>query len=209
MDVKSELIDAQLEIIGEDGTILFDKEESNADFITGKVYFNGDTKEIIVGDGAAFARFKSNSQHAVGDVKTSMLTELQFQVEVDDPTWVLADGRDLDLDPETIDSQYKTVTGSAIIPDLRGVFLRGKNNGRSTATGNPTDVPLGTHQSDHNKAHTHSYTAAFTNSQADGGTAVVIVSTGTGSNTGGDSSGGGAETRVRSVTINHFIKVNR
>lgn len=78
----------------------------------------------------------------VGDVKTSILTEAQFQT-VHGTEWILMDGRDV------TGSAYHTLTANTTVPDGRGIFLRGKNNGRSTAEGNPSgEVSMGTNQAD-------------------------------------------------------------
>jgi len=209
MDVKSELLDAQLEIIGEEDTALYDKEEQDADMITGKIYFNGDTKEILVGTETEFARFKSNSQHLVGDVKTSMLTETEFQTASGDPTWVLADGRDLDLIPATADSLWKSLKGTPIIPDMRGMFLRGKNYARGDAYANPAgDQAISTQNQDHNKAHTHTYTYSPVTSHADLNFYSGTRDTDTTATSGPDSSGAGPESRPKNIIVNYFIKIN-
>lgn len=65
-------------------------------------------------------------------------------------TWVLADGRDV------TGSGFHATFGATHIPDLRGVFVRGKNFGRPLADGNPDgDVSCGTYQADDNKTHYH------------------------------------------------------
>lgn len=199
MDVKGELIDAQLQMVET-------ADEVNADKILSKTYFNTETQEILVGTGSDFARFKSNSQHMVGDVKVSMLSEAQFLVaNGGDVTWVLADGRDLDNFPETANSKYKDITGSSVIPDLRGMFLRGKNNGRADGNENPDgDLNLGTYQADEFKSHTHSYDRAnnFSGLLVGSSPAGFIVQ---GTTTGAS---GGNETRAKNVTVNYYIKIN-
>lgn len=60
----------------------------------------------------------------VGSIQDSVLTEAQFQSETG-TNWILADGRNV------AGSRYSTVTGFTNVPDLRGVFRRGKNNGRA------------------------------------------------------------------------------
>lgn len=63
-------------------------------------------------------------QGRVGDVIHSMLTEEQFLLE-NGAGWVLADGRSV------AGTKYAAITGNSTIPDMRGQFLRGKNNNRS------------------------------------------------------------------------------
>jgi len=200
MDVKSELIDAQLQMLDT-------ADESSADKITSKVYYNKETKEILVGDETDFKRFKSNSQHIVGDIKTSIFTEAQFQAVSGDPTWVLADGRDLSvINPG---SDYEAITGETILPDLRGVFLRGKNNGRADGNENPDgDSTLGTFQDDELQAHTHSTPhratsgSPFVPNHVGQGFGPVDVGSVESTSTGGN------ETRPKNVTVNYFIKIN-
>ena len=132
----------------------------------------------------------------IGDIVQSMLTEVQFQAERDG-TWVLADGRSVSGD------QYETITGNANIPDLRGKFLRGKNNGTSTTEGNASgEVALGTPQTDELRSHSHTY---FKHNITGGGGGPAVNQGGSNINT---SATGGAETRPKNVTVNYFIKIN-
>ena len=65
--------------------------------------------------------------------------------------WVLADGRSV------TGSAYATITGTTAIPDMRGLFLRGKNNGRTDGNKNPDgDLGLGAIQGDQIVSHVHS-----------------------------------------------------
>jgi hypothetical protein len=181
------------------------QQEDDADGIVGKVYYRTDTREVLVGTDGEFARFKSNSQHLVGDIKTSMLTPAEFVTVTGDDTWVLADGRDLDNAPETTDSKYKEVKGTSIVPDLRGMFLRGKNNGRSDGNENPDgDLALGTYQADEFKEHNHSY------DRANNFSGLLVGSSPTGFIVQGTTTGnaGGNETRAKNVTVNFYIKIN-
>ncbi len=151
---------------------------------------------------------------AIGDIKASMLTEAQLN----DSDWVLMDGRPV---PE---SAYETLTGNANVPDVRGQFLRGFDNGSGIDAGRT----FGSTQTDSTKvpntgfttasagSHTHSsnaYRSGTSNSNAtrlqgwgtsDSGT-YTIGSAGahTHAVTGGDS-----ETRPTNVAVNYFIKVN-
>lgn len=79
------------------------------------------------------------AEKPVGTVLNSMLTEAQFQTEYG-LTWVLADGQSV------AGSKYQTITGNANIPDLRGRFLRGKNNGRGTGSNPDGEFALGQEQ---------------------------------------------------------------
>ena len=83
----------------------------------------------------------------IGTIIHSMLTETQIQL-VYGKSWVLMDGRNV------AGSSYAAITGNIIIPDARGLFLRGKNNGGSY---NPDgDLALGTYSADKYASHSHS-----------------------------------------------------
>jgi len=157
----------------------------------------------------------------VGDVVQSMLTEAQFQAERDG-TWVLADGRSVS------GSKYETITGNANIPDMRGQFLRGKNNSRSDGQENPDgDVAVGTQTGDGIR----NITGYFQSSVFEGGNSKIArsgVFNSNGSNWNSFFSGGGggsntgtrynfdtsavvptaADNRPKNVTVNIFIKIN-
>jgi len=142
----------------------------------------------------------------IGDIVHSMLTEAQFQAERDG-TWVLADGRSVTGDG------YETITGNTNIPDLRGKFLRGKNNGTSTTEGNTSgEVNLGTPQTDAFQGHQHRFDSQPFADASGGGAGNFgnipkdtfgIVSDGV-NGTPRTSS----ETRPKNVTVNYFIKIN-
>src|ERR1700761_330867 len=77
----------------------------------------------------------------VGSIVDSLLTEAQFQAQLGNPnpaTWILADGRNV------AGSTYTDITGNSNIPDFRGLFRRGKNNGRADGFQNPDgEIGLG------------------------------------------------------------------
>jgi hypothetical protein len=148
----------------------------------------------------------------VGMFVESMLTESQFQA-LNGTSWILADGRSV------AGSKYATVTGLTIAPDARGLVLRGKNNGRSTATGDPTERVLGSYQGDGYRAHSHPN--QFGDSMlgkriiVDGislGTSVAVSGgpqSGQMANMGaGDVGANASETRMRNLAVNIFIKIN-
>ena len=146
----------------------------------------------------------------IGDVKTSMLTEAQFQ-ELHGVTWVLMDGRSVS------GSDYETMTGNSAIPDARGQFLRGKNNGRSDGNQDPAgERSLGSFQNDQMQGHRHS-SVTGNNTIAGGNYTVGLNSFGTTSNLVTDpitdgvngTPRTGLETRSKNVAINYFIKINR
>lgn len=141
----------------------------------------------------------------IGSKVDSLLTETQFQ-DIAGAGWVLMDGRNIAT------SSLALLTGITVLPDARGVFVRGKNNGRSGSTGNPDgDVALGTSQSDAFASHTHTLTAqdqiASYNGPGRGNgndgddyeTKVISISA---------DAAGGNETRPRNITMNTFIRIN-
>lgn len=142
-------------------------------------------------------------QGKVGDIIHSMLTEEQFIAE-NGAGWVLADGRDV------TGSKYDTLILGGLggnIPDMRGQFLRGKNNGRIDGNENPDgDVALGVYTTDKFKSHDHNLQNH-----------AVVTETGSGSVGGISSSGnnylyrtsfsGDNETAPKNITVNIFIKI--
>jgi hypothetical protein len=147
----------------------------------------------------------------VGDIVSSMLADNEFQTQRVSTEWVLADGRSV------VGSLYAKVTGNTNIPDLRGVFLRGKNNlmPDESAGRNPAgDLPLGQYQPDALAAHQHDFKYGFKQDDA-----AILDRIQGGSNTpytvGSDSGekteiqpNASEETRPRNVTANYFIKIN-
>jgi hypothetical protein len=181
----------------------------------------------------------SGDKNPVGMIAHSMLTVAQFQ-SLNGTSWVLADGSNV------AGSIYATLTGSSTVPDLRGMVLRGKNNGRSDGSQNPDgDSALGAAQGHATAKNgialsdpTHTHTQGSHQHQifsltgnydaaggwaADGGSYGHVGSTAsvygiynsgfaapaiTGAGTGITLGAGDNETRMRNVTVNHFIKIN-
>lgn len=160
------------------------------------------------------------SGSSLGDIRQSLLTEAQFQ-SINGTGWVLLDGRSIS------GSALASLTGMTTLPDARGVVLRGKNNGRSTATGNPDgDLALGAAQVDQNLAHGHEITS---DAHTGGGNEVLPAAFNQGYPTNGlgprsfvanvgprnipygrllASSVGGNEARMRNITVNTFTRIN-
>jgi hypothetical protein len=154
----------------------------------------------------------------VGTVVYSMLNAATFSSQqAAGQTWILADGRSI----AGLNLSYETLTSSSAIPNLLGVFVRGKNNGRSDGNQNPDgDLPLGQFTADRFQSHdhgggNHSHNTSTQNGAAPdfGGIIVRIPGSGT-FDSATSSSGaiinaqGGAETSPKSVTMNPFIRVN-
>lgn len=147
------------------------------------------------------ATLQEKSLVPVGTVVASMLSEAQFGTVIPDATrWALADGRSV------AGSTYATITGSSTVPDLRGVFLRGKNNGRADAKQNPDgELALGAYQADDFKSHQHGLSSFGNVTLMNAGSSLGTYIQSGSSNTAAT---GGVETRARNVTINYFIKIN-
>jgi hypothetical protein len=110
--------------------------------------------------------------------------------------WVLADGR-------TSTTEYFQATGKANVPDLRGQFLRGMNEGRSDGRQDPegSGREAGSYQADTLKSHSHLENLASGNGGIhSGGSYGVINQVQTGKT-------GGAETRPRNMTVYWYVKV--
>lgn len=148
----------------------------------------------------------------LGDVKYSILSEAEFQ-NVNGLGWVLMKGQNkVNLgiggsEPSVFD--YFATTDNAslnFLPDGRGLFLRGKNNGRADGAQNPDgENLLGTYQTDMFKSHTH-LGAVYSdqNWYTTGPGASSGVSHGTPTQPTG-----GNETRSKNITVNTFVKVKR
>lgn len=163
-----------------------------------------------------------DSMGAIGSFMESMLSEVDFQA-LYGSGWIIADNRNVS------GSKYHTITTNTTVPDARGLVLRGKNNGRSTATGNTGgDLALGNTQTDSFKSHNHGGGSHTHNIQpfisantvfgggssgtewrsdtpsathpTNGPNSTVIA-------TEGDTTNGG-ETRMRNLTVNIFIRIN-
>lgn len=148
----------------------------------------------------------TTQEGTVGQIRTALLTESQFQLE-NGMGWILADGRNV------AGSRFSTLFGANTVPDLRGVALRGKNNGRSDGKENlAADRALGEFEADQMQGHKHSQSPA----QGYGGAGT----NGVGGNYVGAATGDpvtdgtngpprtGQETRMKNVTVNFFVKVN-
>jgi hypothetical protein len=172
---------------------------------------------------------------SVGDIIQSMLSEEQFVAE-NGLGWVLADGRDV------TGSKYATmmasnptpVQSSNNVPDLRGRFLRGRNNGRSSGANPDGEFNLGQEQGNKTRnpglTYADSYFYSIENqypASAPTGITTTVPRNGTsgwhygGNGTGPPArnrfrnllstqpvSGGQNETAPDNTTVNYFIKVD-
>ena len=87
----------------------------------------------------------------LGCIEASVLPDDQFQ-KVNGAEWVLCKGQDIK------GSRLSQFTGQTTVPDLRGVFLRGKRNNREIK--DVLEIELGTYSPDTVGAHTHTYVVA-------------------------------------------------
>lgn len=160
--------------------------------------------------------------NGVGHIMTSVLDTSEFYSRFNrgDELWVLADGR-IAL-PGTAYRTYLdrvAPNSNGQTPDLRGIFLRGKNYDRDVTKGNPNgDKGLGHYAFDSFKEHDHGINKAngtlewYVRQQ--GGTHAVPPSgadghlAGTSNTNYSISPSGGDETRPRNVTVNYFLRIN-
>lgn len=156
-----------------------------------------------------------SSSAAVGSIQASLLTEAEFQ-SIFGTGWVLARGQSVS------GSKYTSLTGVSSVPDLRGQFLRGKNNGRSDGNQDPggeRNLRDGVIQQDQYQGHTHSTGSTISGA---GGGLVYLQPPGLSNNqvsgyvtkgnfadeVGNGTPRTGNETRPRNVTVNYFIRIN-
>lgn len=163
-------------------------------------------------------RFEKGNQMPIGTSIQSMLTEAQFQA-ANGSGWILADGRSVS------GSRYATLTGNSTVPDCRGEFIRGLDNGRGVDSGrvkgsaqaNAT-APNGL-ATVNGGAHIHSAAGYNSNASAGNGTYPASMNSHSATNmsisnmvdSGGTHSHsitGDSETRPRNIAMNIFIKIN-
>ena len=147
----------------------------------------------------------------VGTVRISMLDEGTFR-KINGRGWVLADGRCVSTKCNANeDSDYFKLTMREKIPDMRGKFLRAKNNKitskdcpeeDSSCFDSAGERALGSYQKDTFEEHNHSIPARF--KLSDGSNLGTYTQTGS-SATGNT---GGKETRPKNIAVNFFIKIN-
>ena len=154
----------------------------------------------------------------VGSIVPSMLNENQFKAQVGDPStfssssskWTLADGRAIS------GSTYSTVASQPNAPDLRGMFLRGLNAGRSDGNQDPEggSRTIGNYQADQVRSHNHN-NGSFDRLMIANG---LYTTNGAVDNTGPPevnlftsatiNAFGGTETRPRNIAVNYYIRIN-
>lgn len=164
----------------------------------------------------------SGGESTVGLIHASILPPQAFAVEVSDPEqydptitkWVLADGRDI------TGSRLADITADPLVPDLRGMFLRGLNVGRDDGLEDPDGATResGDLQEDQFQGHGHQHDMASGIANYPPGTLAGTYGTGVMSpNTRvldpislqkfGDAKFG-RETRPKNVAVYYYIKIN-
>lgn len=160
----------------------------------------------------------------VGDIKQSVLSETEFKSllsPAEQLKWALADGRNV------AGSVYATTTGRNTIPDLRGAYLRmaGLNNTNAAWNGgslngyqeDTTARPDNAFRTDSQGSHTHTLDRmmggnagewASTNFASGNGDKNQAGTRAAGNHTHSIVSGGDAETRPKTYSVNYFIKIN-
>ncbi|WP_416443445.1 hypothetical protein ACH3O9_00915 [Leeuwenhoekiella sp. A16] len=145
---------------------------------------------------------------ALGDVKYSILPLKNFQYE-NGNCWILMDSIDRrEAQRFRLFQRYKIDT----IPDARGVFLRGMNEGRNSNTGDVWgNREIGNYQIDTFQVHKHNIDNIETiiwahTTHGNQAKNMVIGSFGQQKET--YNSPGGRETRPRNICLYTYIKVN-
>ena len=101
----------------------------------------------------------------IGTIIASMLSPEQFYIEYGQDKWRLADGSRIE------EAAYIKIAKSNKLPDLRGMFLRGINNGRDDDFADPIgDRKPGSTQKDAVGSHSHKMTLSAAIAHPNGGT---------------------------------------
>lgn len=138
-----------------------------------------------------------------GSILASMLDVDTFLLK-NGPKWMLADGSKA---PEN--SDYFKLFPNSTVPDLRGVFLRGKNYNRDPAIGNADgDFKTGEFQPFSINSHSHGYTQMVYDNSIDGVDSTARYSGEHHNELRQTEAIGGKEVRPNNVTVNFFICVN-
>lgn len=154
----------------------------------------------------------------IGTIIPSMLDQESFAETVADFSgfdpeknkWVLADGTN-----DLTNSKYYKLTGNKHTPDLRGMFLRGVNEGRSDGEQDPDERRVGVYQKDALQEHSHVTTAYkekwYEDNDKDLGYATkgnANVVTASVDDVTGKEVNVADETRPKNVAVYFYIKIN-
>lgn len=147
----------------------------------------------------------------VGLIISSMLSPEEFNrnlIGSYGKIWVLADGRGIS------GSEYENLTGKKTVPDLRGVFLRGLNEGRTDGRKDPDGEgrKVGDFQSDSIMKHVHKQNPKTWSARGSGS---VHYHSGKANNIGErhrfyteQNEDGTEETRPKNIAVYFYIKIN-
>ncbi len=147
----------------------------------------------------------------VGTVISSTLNPEQFRESVGDPAifdpgvsrWAPADNRGL-----VPGSDYASLVGDQPIPDLRGVFLRGQNAGRSDDWADPGPRDGQGFQQDALKIHSHGVRVAYHQSTSRGWSMTYNQPATGHEQSHLTQSGTANESRPKNYAVYRYIKIN-
>lgn len=156
---------------------------------------------------------------AIGDVKFSILKPELF-IEANGNGWVLLKGQAFsDVKPDPLifkEQEFFNVDGVLKLPDARGVFVRGMNEGREIvdSKGDPdTKRTVGSYQPDLIKEHNHNYRKyidhGWTTRYGEGQGLVIPGDFEVKPTEGVNESKSGEETRPRNIALYVYIKIKK
>lgn len=131
-----------------------DLPDASAKIQTEGAQFRAPVSESLIQAVGGAINFILDKVNPVATVIMSELTEAQFQAEIPTTTqeWILSDGRSV------AGSSYQTKTGNANVPDRRGIYAVGKNNGRSDGNQDPAgELALGQFSGSASGGHVHQW----------------------------------------------------
>lgn len=135
----------------------------------------------------------------------SVLAEKDFQ-QANGDGWALCQGQSI------AGSKLADATGAKTVPDLRGVFLRGRNDGRFPTTGKTAvaEHELGAYTPDSVGPHQHKIMVPGEESQPAGADISSTISPHAAVEESSlvRSYDGATETQPKNVTVNYYCKIN-
>lgn len=175
-------------------------------------------EKLSLNGGVMTGSIDLNGNEIIGLVSLPVGAEMPWQNATPPTGWFIQDGSTFDAVTYPL---LNTHLGGGILPDARGVVLRGNDNGRGINAGRV----LGSYEDDQNALHTHSGSASsggahshsislYTNG-GNGGVAAAGANAvnGSSTNSGGShthnitiSSQGGGEARMKNISKNWIIK---
>lgn len=148
----------------------------------------------------------------IGTIVASILTPQEFAKAAGDPLnlavqnskWTLADGRNVS------GTDFVVVAGKEMVPNLCGMFLRGKSNGKAVGV---EEIQLDDYRPDQVGPHAHAVVTAGGPDPAhgmvyDGGRPSTKNKYGDAAFIENEGPGIGAETIPKNKTVNYFIRIN-